>query len=190
MIPIHGFFLHCADNDKRDESMQNSIVDFPNIMSEVIPFIRAEINIVLIGIGGSGKTSLIQKIKNNSFDRIYDPTHNFEKHAVICDGFLFKITDFPGQSRYIHSVSDPRHYEDADYILKVVGNQKLDYHGATSIYNEIRTKLNPRTKCKTVVSKCDISANKNLSRENALHISSKTGAGFQELIDFLITDLN
>ncbi len=123
MCPIYELILHCANNDDRndDKSMKNSIVDLPNIMSEIIPFIRIEINIVLIGISGSGKTSLIQKLKNNRFLRIYNPTHDFERHVIICDGYILNIKDFPGQSQYVNSVSDKRHYEEADYILRVVG---------------------------------------------------------------------
>lgn len=199
MSLVQELILHCADNDDRDDSMRNSIVDFPNIMSEIIPFIWREINVVLIGDGGSGKTALINKLTDNVFNSTYVMTYGLQKYSCINNGYIFNVTEIPGVgqgSRRQHALK-PRYYEMADYVLGIIGPSRSNYRGVMDFYAKLKPILKKNTKCKTVLTHIDCADNKHLGGratrertfEDALKISSKTGAGFRELTEFLITNL-
>ena len=66
-----------------------------NSLLKRVRSIQKEIKISFFGLNGSGKTSIIYSMKDQSLDSII-PTNSFENHIFEKDGFKFHLMDISG----------------------------------------------------------------------------------------------
>ncbi len=145
--------------------------------------IRGGVNIVLVGETNVGKSSLFNRIVGANRAIVSDTpgtTRDVVSANLDIDGFLVNMSDTAGIRKTTDSVErigierTNQEIENADIILHIiVPNGKA----APIAPGEI-----------LVVNKCDTVDSHNI--ENAIYVSAKTGAGFDEMMKTLRTRIN
>lgn len=77
--------------------------------------------VVFIGDGGVGKTSIINRIRQNGFVKMYTPTLESEINEIL-SSINFTIYDTPGQMKY---KIKKEYYCDADICVLVLDNTSI-----------------------------------------------------------------
>lgn len=178
------YFMSCAlkEEDHTTDSdfgrIQDKIVDFPNIMSEVAGFIRTEIRVALIG-PSCGKTSFITRLKTGNFERQWLQTDKITTHAVDSDyGLMVIFYDFSGTLWR----EDYSPLKDVDHVVFMMGAQKSDREVLNGMKRRAKPWFSKQTKQTVAVTCCDVSSNKNLDIKGTIKMSSKTSNGLDDIM--------
>jgi small GTP-binding protein len=147
--------------------------------------------VVLLGLEGSGKTSLFDRIKSNEV-YIRHPTIGFNVEQIKLDGLLMTLWDFGGNDK-IMNLWD-RYVDNTDLVILVIDSN--DYGGLVKV-KEILAMLKekmPEVYVLIVINKIDLRQslsndvivkqtdlyNCNLKIANVLRVSTTRGDGIKE----------
>lgn len=152
--------------------------------------------IVVIGPCKSGKTAVVERIINNTFNPNYNPTiglsFGIKSHIYNDKPIQLEFWDISGDYRYQPLLK--AYIKDSKIILIVINSE----HSLTDLYNLITTSLeyscNSSTKIYIIISKIDVSNSLNTdileyAKSNSYDlfpISSQTGKGISDLYNNII----
>jgi GTPase SAR1 family protein len=179
------YFLSCAlkeeghTTDSDFERIQDKIVDFPNIMSEVAGFIRTEIRVALIG-PSCGKTSLITRLKTGNFERQWLQTDKITTHAVDSADYGLTVIFYDFSGTLWREDYSP--LKDVDHVVFMMGAQKSDREVLNGMKRRAKPWFSKQTKQTVAVTCCDVSSNKNLDIKGTIKMSSKTSNGLDGIM--------
>ena len=194
MSDIIPFFVFCYDISSKNQLSGNSLVDeiydsiddSDNILSVISQYIiPRKVNVSLVGLGCTGKSSFIERLKNDKFIRSYIPSksltevrfvHNFTEFTFFEHGGQYMYND---DSRLFSKNSDL-----VDIIVLMIDNtSKISSKFGKKWLNEIKE----NKKYLIVVNKCDLpSSVLHNHREDVIRISVKTGYGMDRCIEKII----
>lgn len=141
----------------------------------------ATFKVVLLGSGGVGKTTFLNRLTKGEFDGRYIATQGvkkFEYSMKTNQGTIkFDITDTAGQEIYsgTNLVDEALTQADAVIIMYDIGSRMTLYR--VDDYRDWVAKSGGDAYVLTVGSKCDVveNVNKTQTPKNAIRISSRTG---------------
>lgn len=135
-----------------------------------------DLKVVIIGEGGSGKTTLCKRILGISFDPIYEATLGAEVHTYEVSDVRWYMWDIAGQSKY-GGLRDG-YYIGADLCIIVTDNRKIS-RVANFWCNDFQ-RICPGVPVLLVRNKSEIISTDN--NPNAHYVSAKTGDGIPALL--------
>ena len=142
-------------------------------------------NIAMIGLGGVGKTSFLNRLKANGFGMVYTPSSGKTITRITRGNYTFDITEFAGQEQYSMEMTKPLTGYDA--IICITDTQRLSYVNAVRWHDRINTSLIPSL---FVRNKNDINTNFYFRTSKIEHtMSTKTGRGVEELLEKLVSKM-
>ena len=117
-----------------------------------------ELNILLIGDGGVGKTSLIKKILTDKFNEKYEPTIGVKISEIVFDtnrgDISAQIWDTAGQEKF--GPLRENYYKKADMIILMFDvTSRITYKNIPNWYTNIN-KIKPDIPCVLVGNKVDL----------------------------------
>jgi GTPase SAR1 family protein len=188
MSDIILFTTFCYHSSKKNlssgnilEEINDNTDDSDNIMSVISQYIQPKrITISLIGLGGVGKSSFLERIINNKFILTYIPSNSIKKIKFIHNFTEFIFFDHGGQ--HIHSPNCryfSRNNPNIDLIILMIDNtSKLSYKFGMKWLKEIKGDK----KSMILVNKIDIQSNLSLPDE-VIRISTKRGEGLENILE-------
>jgi GTP-binding nuclear protein Ran len=149
--------------------------------------------LVLVGDGGSGKTTFVKRHLTGEFEKSYIPTLGVDVHPLMfhTNGGVkcFNVWDCAGQERF-------GGLRDGYYINAQCGIVMYDCHSHTSLHNVDSWINEIRQKCGDIPivvcgNKCDIKGKHlyNLRNEMQWHISAKSNMNFEKPFLYLLRKL-
>ena len=180
------------EKDTLSKEINEKLVDAKNIfLYRILPFIKMkEINISVIGTAGSGKTTLIKRLKGEDFNPSYTPTTGVVNHVIERDNFRINILDFSGREMHIHRNNLYEHKIDG-VIFMYEANSKVSYYHGVSWYKDkiknfgdiplivVKNKVD-------IIKNPDDYQNKTSERKSCWNISSKNMNGVNEMFEYLL----
>ena len=140
------------------------------------------IKIALIGIAGTGKTSFIKKLQDNTFILNWKPTCGKQNTRITRGNVIYDITEFSGREFYVPEMRIP--LEGFDRVICMVNETKISYVSTIKYHDHINTSSIPTIFVRT---KSDISEGYEPRQSRVTHyISTKTGSGMEELLEELV----
>ena len=169
---------------------KKNVKDCDNIMSLVmdyVPFIKPRVNIkiALIGVGGVGKTTFLQRLSKNSFNRNYFATSGYDISRIVRDNITYEFFDFAGQEMYSGTYSDPEFYEIFDFIFVMVDkNSHISHKHGRKWLHRINTHNKQVLKIRN---KCEVDGSFEFHGDgDYFNISTKTGQGVEEVLKQIV----
>lgn len=120
------FVLHCLENSENEfiKDIKDNIEDWNNVSSIIFShFDFKQINIVIIGLTKTGKTTFVNTLKN-SFQDIYKPTLKTSNSILIKNNQTINIIDFSSTDMFNTKYID---YKNIDGIIMIMKDD-LEYH--------------------------------------------------------------
>lgn len=194
MSDIIPYFVFCYDISSKNQLSGNSLVDemyesvddSDNILSIVSQYIGPKkVNVSLIGVSSSGKSSFIERLKNDKFIRSYFPSKSLTEIRFVYNFTEFTFFDHGGQYMYNDdSRLFSKNSDLVDIIVLMIDNtSKISSKFGMKWLNEIKE----NKKYLIVVNKCDLpSSVLHNHREDVIRISVKTGDGIDRFIEKII----
>ena len=175
------------------DKCQNSILsefkeeveDSDNIMSSVLTYITPRrISIALIGTGGVGKTSFLEKLNSNQFTRTYIASTGVNLVTINYGFFVYDFYDHSGQEIYYPPTRDFSIGRTDGIVLMIDCSFKISYiNGKKWLRDLLSREKKPYL---IVINKCDIQGDLKIPNnvfDNNLKISTKTSNGVEEFLD-------
>lgn len=169
---------------------KKNVKDCDNVMSLVMEYVhfikpRVNIKIALIGAGGVGKTTFLQRLSNNSFNRSYFATSGYDISKIVRDNITYEFYDFAGQEMYSGTYSDPEFYEMFDFMFLMVDRNRLISHNhGCKWLRRINTHNKPVLKIRN---KCEVGGDFEFHGDgDYFNISTKTGQGVEDILKQII----
>ena len=173
------------------DDYKKNVKDCDNVMSLVmnyVPFIKPKVNIkiALIGVGGVGKTTFLQRLSKNSFNRNYFPTSGYGISQIVRDNITYEFFDFAGQEMYSGIYTDPEFYEIFDFIFVMVDkNIRMSHKHGLVWLHRINTCNIPVLKIRNKSEVGGESFEFN-NGDGYFNISTKTGQGVDDVLKQIV----
>nr|ABD65440.1 Rab21-like [Suberites domuncula] len=142
-----------------------------------------EAKVVVLGSQGVGKTSLVLRHVSNTFTQSVSPTigASFFTFSMTVTGYRIKLQlwDTAGQERF-RSMA-PMYYRRANAALIVYDiTREKSFEEAQEWVRELESKVDSNLSLCVVGNKCDLSGEREVSREQGLEFAHQIGAMFTE----------
>ena len=146
--------------------------------------------VLLIGDGGVGKTSLIAKARNGSFEKLYVPTMGVEVSPLLMGDMgetILKVWDLAGQEKF-GGLRDG-YYVKADAVIFVYdGTNQLSQKNLRSWVQDV-SRVCGDIPCVIVRNKVDAGPQKGETLKDEFSVSCRTGDGvlapFEDIVEKL-----
>lgn len=149
---------------------------------------KEEVNLVVFGSGGVGKSCLIVQLIQNLFVESYDPTleDSYRKEVKIQDkGVVLDILDTAGQEEF-HSLRDQYIRRGEGFIIVYSVTSKSSFEEVTTLINQILSAKEVENYDKeptlanylpivVVGNKCDLVKDRKVSTEEGQQLCNKFG---------------
>lgn len=179
--------MHYYDNCQKSimSDFKEEVEDSDNIMSSVLSYIAPRrISIALIGTGGVGKTSFLEKLSNNRFTIQYIASTGVNLLTIDYGFFVYDFYDHSGQEMYCLPIRDFSIGRTDGIVLMVDYSSRLSYINGKKWLRELISRENKPYLM--IINKCDIQGNLRIPNnvfENNLKISTKTSFGIEEFLE-------
>jgi len=125
--------MYSKSSDDFWNSYKKNVDDSDNIISHImdyVPIIKPKVNlkIALIGVGGVGKTTFLQRLSNNTFNRNYFPSIGYDLTYIVRDNITYEFYDFAGQEMYSGIYDNNGFYEMFNLIFLMIDKNSRVSH--------------------------------------------------------------
>lgn len=175
--------LLARDPQKRCTIKQIKDTFTTNISSKIEKF-----NVIMLGSGGVGKSSLTGRFINGNFHGEYDPTifDSYTKQVQIKDkNYSFTIVDTAGMESF-HDFLEP-YLKLADALMIVYSiTDSNSFEECEYIYNDILSKKKVKSFPMVLVgNKCDLEDSRNVPKDKAHELASKLKCTLVETVKIM-----
>ncbi|OHT05935.1 small GTP-binding protein [Tritrichomonas foetus] len=139
--------------------------------------------IAILGTGGVGKTCVVLRLVNNTFDTEYLPTiQDFFDVKMVYEGvtYTIKLIDTAGQEE-MASIADISIKEANSFIIVYSVTSSLSFAEAEKYYHKIaQNSTSYRDRIVLLGNKCDMVGDRQVSSEKGRELANKIGCEFYE----------